>query len=290
MKKSFHILFTTVLALLFATSMEAEAQIKFVRESKSISISSGKDGPVTLKVTTKSGLNSKTFEKTYESYEEMVNDPQLEEHGITADDLGFGGKGFHFFNSPHARGPSRSVPGIKFFGHGGGDPWQSFHFGFDMDSLMSKFGRRGFFFGDDFTDVDSLREQLMKRFDDMDFDRDDKGDSKVISRVKVFIRPARPADKEKAGADKMKDLRVNDISFYPNPSDGRFDLELETGNDLPVQVRILDSNGESIYQKKTADTSGSHRFRIDISGQRKGNYILQVIQNGSALTKRIIIE
>lgn len=286
MKSSFHILFMTVLVLLFATSMEAEAQYKSFRESKSISISSGKDGTITLKVTTKSGNDSKTFEKTYESYEEMDNDPELEEHGITADDLGFGGKGFHFFSSPHARG---RVPGIKFFGHGGNDPWQSFHFGFDMDSLMSGFGRRGFFFGDDFTDIDSLREQLMKRFDDMDSDPDDKADSKVISKVKVFIRPARPADKEKAGADKMKDLRVNDISFYPNPSDGRFDLELETGNDLPVQVRILDSDGESVYQKKAAGTDGSHRFRIDISGQRRGNYILQVIQNGRALTKRIII-
>ena len=288
MKSSFHLLFMTVLALLFATSMEAEAQDKSVRESKSVSISSGKDGTITLKVTTKSGNDSKTFKKTYESYEEMVNDPELEEHGITADDLGFGR--FHFFGSPNARDSSRSGSGIKFFGYGGGDPWQSFHFGFDMDSLMSGFGRRGFFFGDDFTDIDSLREQLMKRFDDMDFNRDDKDDSKVISKVKVFIRPARTADKEKAGADKMKDLQVNDISFYPNPSDGRFDLELETGNDLPVQVRILGPDGETVYQKKAAGTEGSHRFRIDISGQRRGNYILQVIQNGRALTKRIIIE
>lgn len=285
MKSSFHILFMTVLALLFATSMEAQVQYKSFRESKSVSIYSGKDGTITLKVTTKSGNNSKTFKKTYESYEEMVNDPELEEQGITAGDLDFGGH--HFFGSPHARA---RVPGIKFFGYGGNDPWQSFHFGFDMDSLMSGFGRRGFFFGDDFTDVDSLREQLMKRFDDMDFNRDDKAHSKVISKVKVFIRPARTADKERAGADKMKDLLVNDISFYPNPSDGRFDLELETGNNLPVQVRILGPDGESIYQKKTAGTDGSHRFRIDISRQRRGNYILQVIQNGRALTKRIIIE
>ena len=124
----------------------------------------------------------------------------------------------------------------------------------------------------------------------MDSNRDDKGDSKVISKVKVFIRPARTVDKEKAGADKMKDLQFNDISFYPNPSDGRFDLELETGNYLPVQVRILGPDGETVYQKKVAGTDGSHRFRIDISGQRRGNYILQVIQNSRALTKRIIIE
>lgn len=336
MKRSFNILFTFMLALLVTAGMNVQAQSESVNESKSVSISTGNDGKVTLKVTTKQGNDTKTFEKTYDSYEEMQDDPELEEYGITANDIGFGGTRFGF-GSPKSSGRFFRSPNFSMFFDDDDDDqgsWNQsfgfkldidslmdqmdhfkgnrpfvFHFGpngkfMDMDSLMSGFGFNGntFFFGDgEFMDLDSL----MDRFKDMDFDFDDEdgawtssfsfgdGDEdnpRVISRVKVFVRTARDADKEKVGSDEMEDLSIKDISFYPNPSDGRFDLVLETGNDLPVYIKIVNPQGEVVYEKNGASNDGFYNYEIDISNQREGIYILQVIQNGRALTKRIIIE
>ena len=342
MNRSFKILFSLMLTLLVTAGMQVQAQSESVRESKSVSISSGDDGKVTLKVTTKKGNDTKTFEKTYDSHEEMYDDPELEEYGITASDLGFGGKGFRFsspgsgssrfFRSPNFSmffdddddNQSRQSFGFHFDIDSmmsqmdqfrGGTPF-AFHFGpggkhmMDMDSLISSFGGRGFYFGDDdFMDIDSLMEKLQDRFKDMDFDfdfdddgngsgfraftwgdDDDEGNTRVISRVKVFVRSARDTDKEKVGSDEMEDLQVNDISFYPNPSDGRFELELDTGNELPVYIKIVGPQGDVVYERNGLSADGFYDYNIDISNQREGIYILQVVQNGRALTKRIIIE
>lgn len=339
MKRSFQILLTFMLALLVTAGMDVQAQSESVNESKSVSISTGEDGKVTLKITTKQGNDTKTFEKTYDSYEEMNDDPELEEYGITGKDLNFGGNSIRF-SSSNSNGRFFNMPNFSFFhddddddngsfSHSfrididsmmdqmdqfqGSAPF-SFHFGspgqhMDVDSLMSSFGGRGFFFGrSDFDDLDSLREKMIERFKDMDFDfdfdddgngngfkawtwgSDEDDDPRVISRVKVFIRSAREADKEKVGSDEMEDLQIKDISFYPNPSDGRFDLELETGNDMPVYIKIIGPNGDEVYAKDGVSKDGFYDFNIDISNQRAGIYILQVIQNGHALTKRIIIE
>ena len=83
---------------------------------------------------------------------------------------------------------------------------------------------------------------------DFDFgDWDD--DVKVISRIKVVISSANAEDKEAAGTDDMEGLELRDINFYPNPSDGRFDVELETGSAAAVQVSIIDSEGNEVYNR-----------------------------------------
>ena len=342
MKRSINILFTFLLALLVTVGTNVQAQTESTRESKSVSISTGADGKVTLKVTTKQGNDTKTFEKTYDSYEEMQDDPELEEYGITSNDIGFGGPNI-VFGSPKSSGRFFRSPNFSMFfdddddddhnwsgsfsfdmdslrsqmqQFGNGNPFV-FHFGpnggkmMDMDSLLSNFGFNGngfFFSDDDFMDMDSLREHLMDKFKDMDFDfdfdddgnghgfrsftwgNDDEDNPRVISRVKVFVRTARDTDKEKVGSDEMEDLAINDISFYPNPSDGRFELELDTGNELPVFIKIVGPQGDVVYEKNDVSVDGFYDFNIDISNQREGIYILQVVQNGRALTKRIIIE
>lgn len=337
MKRSINILFSLMFGLLVTAQVSLQAQTESVTESRSVSISSGEGGKVTLKITTKKGDDTQTFEKTYDSQEDMYNDPELKEYGIVADDLSFGFGGFgnnstRFFH----RGPGMgfwhdedddngSRRSFKFgfdldslmdqMDHfRGGGPF-AFRFGpgnhMDIDSMMSRFDFDGGVFhfnGEDFVSLDSMRQRMMDHFDKMDFDFDfdwddndngfrsfyfgnDDGDpGRVISRVRVFVRSARDADKEKVGADEMEDLQINDISFYPNPSDGRFALELETGNDAPIHIKIVGPDGAVVYEKTSQATDGFYDFDIDISNQREGIYIMQVIQNNSALTKRIIIE
>jgi hypothetical protein len=270
----------------------------------------------------------------------MKNDPELKEKGITFDDWGFGGSSFSFGSHNNGSRSFHRMPNFSmFFDDEDGGPFSSsfmididsmmsnlrgfksgspfaFHFGpnghIDIDSLVHKFdfdkdGGKFFMNGEEFEDMEALRERMKEQFEDLDFDfdfdfggngswvfshGDDDGDKdvRVISRARVFVRTARETDKEAVGADKMEDLRIKDISFYPNPSDGRFNVEIDTGNDQPVKVKIIDPDGAVVYDRNDQKSSGLYDFKVDISGNEKGIYILQVIQNNSALTKRIIIE
>ena len=338
-----------MLCLLVAISMNSNAQSNSVRESRSVSITNTEDGKVKLKVTTRKGDDIQSFEKTYESYQDMEDDPELEDYGISAKDLSFGGRSFSFGSSPNIF--FNQGPGNRFWNddEDDDDPWGgAFHFDFDIDSMMSQMDRytgpnmfqifpRGLmdadsmanhfnfgfnngrfnFNGQEFMDIDSLRDALKDQFDDMGFDfdfdwhtddeghdsqawsffhRDDEDDEdrdsrfKVITRARVYIRSAREEDRKNAGVDQMEDLELKDINFYPNPSDGRFNVEVNTGNGGPLQVKIISPDGEAVYDQTARNAEGIYDFNIDISDERKGIYVMQIIQNNTALTKRVIIE
>ncbi len=320
------------LMLMVSYNYHALAQTENVRESQSVSISNTEDGKVKLKVVIKKGNDETTFEKTYDSYEDMKNDPDLEKYGINTDSFSFR------FGSNNGSQPKfffHSGPGQGFWDHDfdfdidslrshlkgmmkGFGP-NSFSFGFDhdnfmdMDSLMQKFNfkndnGRFFFNGDEVMDIDSLRKALKDQFGNMvfdfDFDDDDFGnkwrswssfgddddDVRVISRVSVFIRSARDEDKKAAGTEDMESLELRDINFYPNPSDGRFDVELETGSDAPIYISVIGPNGNKVYDKTGKPVDGKYDFKVDLTDEEKGIYIMKVIQNNKALTKRVIIE
>lgn len=319
-----------MLLLMVCLSQPLSAQDEGIRESQSVSISTTEEGKVLLKVVKKKGNDETTFEKTYSSHEEMQNDPELEKYGIDEKSLGFsfgGNKPQFFFHNGPAQGfwddedfdmsrftdmQDRMKEMMKNFGG-------SFAFDFDtdqfmdMDSLVQKFDFRNdngrfFFNGEEVMDIDSLREAMKDQFQNFKFDfdfgdweddgnfgawsyRDDEGaDVKIITRAKVMVHSARAEDKKAVGTEDMEALELRDINFYPNPSDGRFDVELDSKSDSPVQVIIVDDNGDEVFNKVGKPTNGRYDFSVDLTSQGKGLYIMKLVQNNKALTKRLVIE
>ena len=88
----------------------------------------------------------------------------------------------------------------------------------------------------------------------------------------------------------MEALELRDISFYPNPSDGRFDVELKTKADSPIQVIIVDDNGNEVFNRVGRPQAGEYKFNVDLTHEGKGIYVMKLIQNDKALTKRVVIE
>lgn len=315
-----------VLFMLLSLPVSLSAQHEEIKESKSVSISTTSEGKVKLKVIMKEGNDETTFEKTYDSHEEMYNDPDLDKYGI---DLGFGSSAFG-----RGRGP-------RFFLHQGPGSqfWNDDAFGREieelrkeMEEMMSGFGGSGFFFnadpfmdmdslmqsfqfkndngkfffnGEEITDLDSLQKELRERFGQFDFgfDFDDFGSSgfgqwsdeekedvKVIRRAKVYVRSAHEEDKALVGTEEKEALRIKDISFYPNPSDGRFDIELVAGDNAPVQFVIVDAQGNEVFNKLVTPRDGYVQQEVDLSRKDKGIYVLKVTQGKAALTKRLIVE
>lgn len=71
----------------------------------------------------------------------------------------------------------------------------------------------------------------------------------------------------------------NQLKIYPNPSNGKFTVELEHGS--LTNVEIYTSTGQKLVQQK----SGA----IDMSSFPEGVYVVRVVDNERAYTKRIVI-
>ena len=330
-KTRFYHLLTIVfsIALLCSVSNSSFGQEE-TRESQSVSISTTEDGKVKLKVVKKVGNDETTFEKTYDSYDEIPDDPDLEKYGIELN-------GFSFGNSRQPKFFFHNGPGMGFWD---GEEFEeemdalrermkrfmdedwggrSFMFGFDdddfmnLDSLTKRFDFRNdngnfFFNGKQFEDLDSLRESLKDKFGNFmfDFDFGDEDDArawvyrhgddeedddvKVISRAKLSIRPATSEDKILAGTDKASPLVLRDVSFYPNPSDGRFDMSLESDSDAEVKITVLNSDGKEVMLQTANPDNGLCEFQIDLTNEKKDKYVLKVVQGRRALTKRLVLE
>lgn len=322
---------SAMVAFLMVLSVAVLAQDEKIRESQSVSISTTHEGKVKLKVVQKKGNDETTFEKTYDSREEMQNDPDLEKYGIDKNALGFsfgGNKPQFFFHNGPAQGfwddedfdmspfldmQERMQEMMRGFGGNFAFDFDNDSF-MDMDSLVKRFDFRNdngrfFFNGEEIMDVDSLRDAMKDQFQGFRFnfdfddwgdrgnfgswsygDEDDRDDVRVITRAKVMVRSANEDDKKAVGTNEMESLELRDINFYPNPSDGRFDVELETKSDAPVQVIIVDDGGNEVFNRVGKPSDGQYVLKVDLSSQGKGIYIMKLVQNGKALTKRLVIE
>ena len=80
-------------------------------------------------------------------------------------------------------------------------------------------------------------------------------------------------------------FELNNISIYPNPSTGIFNVSL--GNITPSSVEVYDLTGKIILSKKDIVTSNSE-LAIDLSSASQGVYFVKIIENQNQIVKRII--
>lgn len=69
---------------------------------------------------------------------------------------------------------------------------------------------------------------------------------------------------------------IQHFKLYPNPNDGRFELEMELAEQQVISIRIFDLIGKQIDQRKENLSSGFQKIYLDYSGLESGFYILEV--------------
>lgn len=74
------------------------------------------------------------------------------------------------------------------------------------------------------------------------------------------------------------------FNVYPNPTNGLFTIELS--NNLTADITLFDATGKAVFK---ADTNGSNMLQIDASNLVQGVYLLQVNNEGTMHTERIIV-
>lgn len=122
------------------------------------------------------------------------------------------------------------------------------------------------------------------------------GEDMVMVKSHVVIKKLNDKDLDNLGKsgisidDGGDNLEIDDLSFSPNPSNGKFLLEFKTPEKGQTLIEIYDINGKRVYSENMANLQGRYSQEIDISDEQKGVYFLKIQQNEKVSTRKIILE
>lgn len=299
--KTIHYKYGILAALLLWAGMAA-AQKQAMAESK-------EDNKIHVELRSSEDGKQKTFSKDYNSREEMLADQELKDF-LNEEDLNL-----HFYGSGDSEDQpfAFAFPGMDslqefrfdgphsfFFRHGPGS--EDFIFRIPADSGVhfwlphhpdSMFTRSLKPF-----QLDSIRDFWEERMgkDGSAFFFEYNDDSEGRSRLHLMgkkVTISKLAEGEEAldrnSSKKMSILAPQSISFFPNPSSGRFTLSFELELNKPVQVSIVDLSGKTLYEEEVKTFDGKYSKEFDLSERGEGIYLLQVIQGNSRLVRKILI-
>lgn len=84
----------------------------------------------------------------------------------------------------------------------------------------------------------------------------------------------------------IKPLELQDVSVYPNPTEGVFALSFTT-TPGPLTVSITDINGKVVFRDSNKNASGAYNRDIDLKELPQGNYVICVKQEDKIYTQQI---
>jgi photosystem II stability/assembly factor-like uncharacterized protein len=102
----------------------------------------------------------------------------------------------------------------------------------------------------------------------------------AVDDIELFLNTtsARPIDNQAA------------FKAYPNPSQGRFQVELMTTEPGDARLQVTNIAGQVVFEKIISNQTGTLSEMIDISGQPKGVYQLTVRTHSSEWRQKITIQ
>lgn len=85
-------------------------------------------------------------------------------------------------------------------------------------------------------------------------------------------------------------LGIGSVNFFPNPSNGEFDMIFSLYEEGDIDVRIFSSEGQVVYTEQVQGFSGNFSGHVDISDYAPGIYFLVVQQNDKSVTKKVVLQ
>ena len=340
-----------ILALSFFT-VTVFGQTEIKKEIKKEVKIENTDGKYTVTVVTTEDGQTKTMTKSYDSLEEMKNDPDMGDMQI----LSLGGQGQNaFFFSDDSEGDNKDIKVIIRSGDGdelNEESHQNFVFKsteggtavtHEIKVWVDENGKKHILKdgveidGDSWTSEDGTTYDLKKlngkvmflsedEVNEMTFgtdenidvkvkidgeageegkemiiiktrrnDADAEGENlqeivvKVIEEIKVHLEDVEEFEFNDVPGIDAKVLKLEELNYFPNPNSGKFTLAFQSTK-KPTEIRITGIDGKEVYSENLDSFEGSYNREIDLSGQKPGVYLLQILQGKKAINKKIVIE
>jgi Secretion system C-terminal sorting domain len=111
----------------------------------------------------------------------------------------------------------------------------------------------------------------------------------VLTSFNIHVEDVQGDEFSKFDGINAKSLKMNELNYYPNPNNGKFTLQFKADR-RPTKIRITSLEGREIYAESLSSFEGTYQNEIDLSGQKQGIYLLQILQGKKAINKKIVIE
>lgn len=122
--------------------------------------------------------------------------------------------------------------------------------------------------------------------------KEEKRYTKVVM-INLDITDASEEDvkrlKNQLGAVDNK-VEMDNMKLYPNPSDGKFNLNFNLKNKGDAEITVYDMQGKQVYNEKLPNFSGEYNKPIDISSNAKGIYFVKIQQGKHTQVKKISLD
>jgi subtilisin-like proprotein convertase family protein len=85
-------------------------------------------------------------------------------------------------------------------------------------------------------------------------------------------------------------LTIKDLSIYPNPSEGQFNIQFSSESENNVKISVHDLLGRKVFENKYNKTSSAFNENILLKNVTSGVYLLTVVDGDKKEEKKIIIK
>lgn len=148
----------------------------------------------------------------------------------------------------------------------------------------------------DTDDVNIEMEELRILLDDAHFIHENGGVNEQYKSTNVSIEIDNVTEQDIASINaisnsKLKssnDLEMSSVSFFPNPSNGEFNLKMDLPKTGALLVQVFDAQGSVVFEESRNNFTGVYTQTLDLSTFPDGTYYLQIIQNDKAYSKKLI--
>ena len=81
-----------------------------------------------------------------------------------------------------------------------------------------------------------------------------------------------------------------EFSFFPNPTNGTFELQGQTSIEQPLSIKVFDILGREVFSCQEGMVNGAFNKKIDLTNLASGMYTVKVIHDNIVEANRILVE
>jgi len=95
---------------------------------------------------------------------------------------------------------------------------------------------------------------------------------------------------EGAETESIEVQAIEEVTLFPNPSNGNFTVSVLSDNEADVTIAVYDITSKAILSETFNSTKGENSFNLDLQGRAKGIYFVEVKHGETKTIKKLIVE